>query len=149
MIKITDISNSTPISGPQKTEKPKTGLFQQNLNAAQVKKQVTETLPTGVAPLGELRPTTFPSISTPSAGIANRTNGLLDLLDRYARDIENPKKTLKEIEPLIASIQRKALQLMEEADKMVPDDAKLKRIAEECAVTANVEYLKFYRGEYN
>ena len=148
MTKVTDILNSTPIPGPQKTQKQKTGMFQQNLDAARAKRQATETSPGSMAPLGELTSTTFPTISTPSSGIANKTNGLLDLLDAYARDIENPNKTLKEIEPLIVSIQKKAYQLMEEADKIIPDHAELKRIAEECAVTANVEYIKFYRGDY-
>ena len=148
MNKITGISNGPPVLEPRKSEKPKTGLFEQNLEAARAKRQGVET-PTGsTAPLGEVRPTLFPIISTPSATIANKTHRLLDLMETYAREMENPNKTLKEIEPLILSIQKKASQLMEDAGKTPIEDAKLGKIASECAVAANVEYIKFYRGDY-
>ena len=70
----------------------------------------------------------------------------MGLLDSYAKDMENPKKTLRDIEPLIVSIRQNASDLMEAADKISPD---LKEIATETAVAANSEYIKFYRGDYN
>ena len=150
MDKITGISTGTPVSDPRKTETPKTNsLFEQNLDAARAKKQGTGIRAADTAELGEVRPTLFPIISTPSEGIANNTNRLLDLLEAYTKDIENPNKTLKEIEPLIVSIRMKASQLMEEVDKTAPEDTKLLSIARESAVTANVEYIKFYRGDYS
>ena len=62
--------------------------------------------------------------------------------------MEDPDKTLKDIEPLIDTIKRDASQLLAEAENALPGDGKLKRIAREAAVAANVEYFKFYRGDY-
>jgi hypothetical protein len=73
---------------------------------------------------------------------------LLEMLESYARNMADPKKNLKEIEPLIDTLQKEATRLSAEADKAVPDDAALKQIVDEFAVAANVEYVKFYRGDY-
>ena len=64
------------------------------------------------------------------------------------KEIGDPDKTLKDIEPLIDTIKKDASQLLAEAENALPADGELKRIAREAAVTANVEYLKFYRGDY-
>ena len=149
MDKITGINGSPPASGPQKTEKPNNGLFQQNLEVARAKRLASETQTPGPAPLGEVRPSVFPAITTVSTGIVDKTENLLDLLENYTQKIEDPKKSLKEIEPLIDSIQKEASRLAQEADKHLPEDEALKDIVNEFAVAANVEYAKFYRGDYN
>ena len=149
MDKITGISTGTPVSESPKPGKLKTNsLFEQNLDAARAKNQGIETSAAGTAPLGEVRPAILPIVSIPSAGIAKNTDKLLDMLEAYTKDIENPNKTLKEIEPLIVSIRKKASQLMEEVETITPEDTKLASIARESAVAANVAYIKFYRGDY-
>jgi hypothetical protein len=150
MNKIIGINGPPPASGQQKMEKPNNGLFQQNLEAARAGRLPSGTEATsGPAPLGEVRPTVFPAITTVSTGIANRTESLLDLMENYTQKIQDPKKSLKEIEPLIDSIQKEASQLARETDKHLPEDRTLKNIVNEFAVAANVEYVKFYRGDYN
>ena len=149
MDKITGLSNGSPVSEPRKTEKPGSDLFKQSLEAAQAKK-TSESEPTqAVKSLGEIAATTLPQLQPLSpAGVIQKTDRLLDLLDNYSKDIVDPEKTLKDIEPLIDTIKKDASQLLVEADKAIPEDGYLKQITREAAVTANVEYFKFYRGDY-
>ena len=148
MNKITEITGSPTAAGPQKPEKTRSNLFQQNLEAARAKRLETETHPTAPAPLGEVRPAVFPTITTASTGIVDKTENLLEMMESYTRSMEDPKKSLKDMAPLIDTIQQEASNLVAETDKKVPGDTALKKIVNEFAVTANVEYLKFYRGDY-
>ncbi len=149
MDKITGISNASPVPGSRKVEKPEDNLFKQNLEAAKAKKAAASEPTQAVGSLGEVTPSTFPQLQTLSAaGVVQKTSRLLDLLDNYAEEIEKPEKTLKDMEWLIDTIKKDASQLMEEAAIALPGDGDLKRIATETAVTANVEYFKFYRGDY-
>jgi hypothetical protein len=148
MNKITEISGSPPVSGPQKPEKSKSDLFQQNLEAARAKRLASESQAPPSAPLGEIRPPVFPSITTVSAGIVDKTESLLEMLENYSQDMEDPKISMKDIEPLIYTIQKEASKLASEADQKVPEDSALKKIVNEFAVTATVEHIKFHRGDY-
>ena len=149
MDKITGISTGSPISEPRKTEKPGSDLFKQSLEAAQAKKSEVSESTQSVKSLGEVAATTLPQLQSLSpAGVIQKTDRLLDLLDNYSKDIEDPEKTLKDIEPLIDTIKKDASRLLAEADNALPGDEHLRRIAREAAVTANVEYFKFYRGDY-
>ena len=100
MDKITGISNGSPVSEPRKTEKPGSDLFKQNLEAAQAKKTAVSEPTQAVKSLGEVAATTLPQLQTLSpAGVIQKTDKLLDLLDNYTKDIDDPEKTLKDIEP--------------------------------------------------
>lgn len=149
MDKISGISGPPPASGPQKPEKVKNDLFRQNLEAARAKWPASGTPAAGPSALGEVRPPVIPAVAGVSAGIVDKTESLLEMLEIYTRNMEDPKKTLKDIEPLIDSIQKEASSLVAEADRKMPEDTVLKGIVNEFAVAANVEYLKFYRGDYN
>jgi len=149
MDKITGISNSSPVPEPRKTEKPGSDLFKQSLDAAQAKKTAVSGPTQAVKSLGEVAATTSPQFQSLSpVGVIQKTDRLLDLLDNYSKDIDDPEKTLKDIEPLIDTIKKDASLLLAEADKALPGDGDLKRIAKEAAVAASVEYFKFYRGDY-
>ena len=149
MDKITGISNGSPAPEPRKTEKQGSDLFKQSLEAAQAKKTTVSGPTQAVKSLGEVAATTLPQLQSLSpAGVIQKTDRLLDLLDNYLKNIDNPGKTLKDIEPLIDTIKKDASLLLAEADKALPGDGDLKQIAREAAVTANVEYFKFYRGDY-
>ena len=118
--------------------------LKQSLEAAQAKKTAESGSATDVKSLGEIAATTLPQLQTVSpAGVIQKTDKLLDLLDNYSKDIDDPDKTLKDVEPLIDTIKKDASVLLAEADKALPGDGDLKRIAREAAVTANVEYIKF------
>ena len=147
MKKIVDVTNSPAIQGPQKPQPKNDNLFQQRLNEAQEKNQTSAANNVdGPNRLGEIQATGFPRVESASTTVVNKTDHLLNLLDNYAKDMENPNKSLRDIEPLIVSIQQKATELMEATAKISPD---LKEIATETAVAANSEYIKFYRGDYN
>ena len=149
MDKITGITNGPPVPESRKTEKSGSDLFKQSLEAAQAKKSADAEPTQSLKPLGEIAAATLPQLQTLTpAGVAQKTDKLLDLLDNYTREIGDPDKTLKDIEPLIDTIKKDASQLLAEAENALPADGELKRIAREAAVTANVEYLKFYRGDY-
>ena len=149
MDKITGISNGSPVPDPRKTEKPGSDLFKQSLEAAQVKKTAVSGSTQAVKSLGEIAATTSPQLQSLSpACVFQKTDRLLDLFDTYSIDIDDPEKTLKDIEPLIDTIKKDASLLLAEADKALPGDGDLKQIAREAAVTANIEHFKFYRGDY-
>ena len=149
MDKITGISNGSLIPESQKTEKSGSDLFKQSLEAAQTKKAAISGPTQAVKSLGEIAATTLPQLQSLSpAGVIQKADRLLDLLDNYSREIEDPEKTLKDIEPLIDTIKKDASLLLAETDNALPGDGELKQIAREAAVTANVEYLKFHRGDY-
>jgi len=149
MNKITDITGSAPVAGAHKSEKSKNTLFQQNLAVARLKQAASEAHTAPTAALGEVQPTRFPILPTPAADVAEKATRLLDTLDIYTRDIADPKKSLKEIEPLIVSIRSQASRLAEAAEANLAEADALRRIAQESAVAATVEYVKFYRGDYN
>jgi len=146
MKKIMDVTNSPAVTGPRKIQPSKNNLFQQKLNEVQAKNRPQDTVPVADPKLGEVQPTSFPIIANPSTGIVNQTGKLLDLLEDYANQMGDPKKTLRDIEPLIATIQKNATELVEAADE---SPGELKELAAEAAIAANVEYAKFYRGDYN
>ena len=149
MDKIVGISNSSPAPEPRKLERSKNDLFKQSLEAVRARKTAEPGPTQAVGSLGEVRPTTFPQIQALShADMVQNTDRILNLLDSYLKDIENPNKTLKDIEPLIDAIQKDALQLLKDSDIVLPEDEDFKRIARETAIAANVEYIKFYRGDY-
>jgi methyl-accepting chemotaxis protein len=146
MAKIVDIKNSPLVTGSQKIQPLKSNEFQQKLKEARANDQGQNPTPVETSKLGEIQTTTLPTIGTTSTEIVTKINKLLDLLDNYAKTMDDTGKTLKEIEPLIVSVKKNASQLLEAADQTSPA---LKRLAEETAVAANVEYVKFYRGDYN
>ena len=80
--------------------------------------------------------------------VEENSDKIIHLLNDYARELTDPSKTLKNIEPLVESI-RKEVSLIEAktADK-THDDTELERFVKDLAVTANVAVFKFYRGDY-
>ncbi len=84
----------------------------------------------------------------PPPAIQNMTDELLDMLDLYSNQLEDPTASLKSLEPILNRIKTSAGTLLEQA-KNTPDiDAELKEIATQSAMVANNEYLKFQRGDY-
>lgn len=97
-------------------------------------------------PLGEISPVNLHMAKLDAPGVGEKTDKLLNMLDKYTEALANPEKTLKEIEPLLQNIKKSAAELSLEADGA--DNPGLKSIADRSALTANVEYIKFMRGDY-
>ncbi|MBW1695818.1 MAG: hypothetical protein JRH18_14535 [Deltaproteobacteria bacterium] len=146
MKKVTDITNVPPVKGLRKIQPAKSNAFHEKLAEAQSKHLIDQSPQPRTESLGEIQAPSFTRIEQSSGSVVNKTHELLDLLSHYTRDIESPNKTLKDIEPLIISMQQQASQLVKAATETSPE---LRKIAQEVAVAANVEYIKFYRGDYN
>lgn len=79
--------------------------------------------------------------------MANKTDSLLGLLENYSRELENPEKSLRELEPMISEIRQNAEDLLAQAQESGPEPG-IRRLAGQAAATANIEYIKFQRGDY-
>jgi uncharacterized protein YicC (UPF0701 family) len=80
--------------------------------------------------------------------ILKRSERVLDLLDEYASGLNDTNKTLKDIEPLVASIKEEADSIERESQDRLHHDKELARFIKELSVTANVAMFKFHRGDY-
>ena len=150
MGKITHITDGANVLKPHQAKKTESQDFKKALDSAlePLKPATSQNNPVNVNALGELAPTTLTPIEPAPQTIFDRTNFLLDKLDNYSRDLENPAKTLKDIEPLIATIQDDALKLLDETEKAGTTDTELQEIVTKTALTARMEYMKFNRGDY-
>lgn len=153
MGKITPITDGTHVLKQQSVRRTDGQEFQKALDAAlENKKSATavagDDVNSTIHSLGEIAPTAIYPVEPSSQDIFERTNFLLDKLDNYSKDLENPEKTLKDIEPLIASIQDEAAKLLLDANGSEENDETLKEIVNQTAIKASTEYIKFNRGDY-
>ena len=75
---------------------------------------------------------------------------VLSLLGNYAQNLNNPNKTLRDIEPLIGEIEKEITFIETEATKdTYKNDEELQNLLNELALTANVNIYKFYRGDFS
>jgi len=80
--------------------------------------------------------------------VLDQSDKILHLLDDYARELTDPAKTLKDIEPLVESIRNEVSLIEDEAAKKVYNDNELEKIIKDLTITANVAISKFHRGDY-
>lgn len=73
---------------------------------------------------------------------------VLNLLDHYAGELADPSRTLKDIGPLVDSIEKEVTLMESEAVNRVQNDKALDRLVKDLAVTAKVAMYKFHRGDY-
>ncbi|MDR1920625.1 MAG: hypothetical protein LBS31_02645 [Candidatus Adiutrix sp.] len=71
----------------------------------------------------------------------------LDKMESYAAALGDGRKNLKEIEPLADEMRKAAGQLAKLGQSLSPDHP-LKNLANDAAVLATVEAMKFKRGDY-
>ena len=147
MDKISNISDRSHIPVQKPTEKSDGELFKKALDKAVGPGETTEKTRSAstTGSLGEIMATSFQKVEYPANDVVEKTDRLLGLLDTYASNLDDPGKTLKDIEPLIADIRESAMRLSEEAGD---NDPELAGIAKETAMTAAKEYVKFSRGDY-
>ena len=70
------------------------------------------------------------------------------MFELYASKIENDSISLKDIEPVLKELQIDAKNLLEKVNTSPEADDKIKNIAKEFALFANLEQIKFQRGDY-
>jgi hypothetical protein len=87
--------------------------------------------------------TCAPSVSTRE--LLEQGETMLSLLDGFARDLSNGGRTIKEIEPLVKTIEKELVKLESSAEKA---EGRLKGFLNQLAVTGEVAVLKFNRGDF-
>ena len=98
--------------------------------------------------IAKLNPTTISTPVDSKADVLERGDKILNLLDDYAIGLNDPAKTLKDIGPLVKSIEKEMSLIEAEAADKFHNDKELEKLIENLAVTANVAVLKFRRGDY-
>ena len=92
------------------------------------------------------------TIKTPPIGsrsdVIEQGDKILNLLDDYARGLADPAKTLKDIGPLVKSIEKEVSLIKTGASEKIHNDKELEKLIKDLAVTANVALFKFHRGDY-
>ncbi|MDR2301158.1 MAG: hypothetical protein LBF38_03855 [Deltaproteobacteria bacterium] len=82
-----------------------------------------------------------------AVGVEDEIDGVLDVLEKYLTALGDPQVTLKEIAPLVDSLDEGASRLDKLAGELSIDDP-IKPLTNDTAVLAAVEALKFKRGDY-
>ena len=92
-----------------------------------------------------------PTMNTPvgsKTDIIKNGDKILTLLEDYTRELADPAKTLKDMEPLVKIIEKEANLIQAKCADIVHNDKALGKIIKDLAVTANVAVYKFHRGDY-
>ncbi len=137
-MKINGINGDLPVSEPRQDSKatlePNTdfkGIFDHQLARINAPGEV---------------PHTF--VSDARITLVSQGDKLLSLLDDYAADLENPGKTLKQIAPLVNSIENEVSRIQETIADSSLADTDLLGLMDELTGTADVATYKFHRGDF-
>lgn len=98
--------------------------------------------------LSEVDPVKSLTSADPETGLLDCSDKVLDLLDDYANELNNPLKTLKDIEPIVTRIEKEIDLIESKAAGMIPRDMGIEQFVRDLSVTAHVAVLKFQRGDY-
>ncbi len=88
------------------------------------------------------------TLSDANSTLLTHGDKVLSLLDNYADNLNNPNKTLRDIEPLIGEIEKEITFIETEAKDTDQNDKDLQNLINELVLTANVNIYKFYRGDF-
>jgi len=148
MTNINNIQNIAQILDSQSKKASRTSdqEFESLLNSAQKKTQASEE-GSQTNELSEISAMDF-DIQTVSEIVTEKTDKLLTNLEKYAFQLDDTNVSLKEIEPVLESLNEDAASLLEETLSLGEDDQDLMDIATNTAIAAKTEYLKFQRGDY-
>ncbi len=80
-------------------------------------------------------------------GVVEKADFLLNLLDEYRSGLEDPSKSLKELDSLLTDLKTEQESLMSFVD-LFPDGDELKGVVNETLINITVESIKFDRGDY-
>jgi len=80
--------------------------------------------------------------------LLDHSDKVLDLLDDYAKELGNPLKTLKDIEPIVSRIEKEVDLIESKSAGIVLQDRDIEQFVRDLSVTAHVAVLKFQRGDY-
>jgi hypothetical protein len=119
-----------------------------------VLKDTLETTPTaekGVQPPAAVQtvvPAQLQHLSaTDKPATLDRIENVLDLLDAYRSKLADPNANLKDIHPLVTSLEN-ANEQLKPVLKTIDEGDQLKQILNQTLVTTSLEVFKFYQGDY-
>jgi hypothetical protein len=98
--------------------------------------------------LDELQTTPGLSPVDSKSDVIVQSEKIFNLLDRYAGELADPSRTLKDISPLVDNIEKEVTLMESEAVNKVQNDKALDSLVKDLAVTAKVAMYKFHRGDY-
>lgn len=98
--------------------------------------------------LDEIHASASPCSVDSKSDVIVQSEKILNLLDHYAGELADPSKTLKDIRPLVDSIEKQVALMESEVVNKVKNDKTLDRLVKDLAVTAKVAMYKFHRGDY-
>jgi hypothetical protein len=96
----------------------------------------------GIDPLTDFG---MPPMASDATKVLERASHLLDIMDHFAQALGDPGKSLKSMEPMVRQME-KELKVLEASSGN--QDKVLASLANEIAVLAQIETVKFDRGDY-
>ncbi len=117
-------------------------IFQKTL------KETTASAGAGVAPLDASIAIQLPTVgpgSLPSAG--SRVEGFLDLLEDYQRQLADHRVNLKGLDSVVQTME-KGRDELSPLLAVLPETGGLKDVLNQTLVTAEIEIIRFRRGDY-
>jgi len=81
------------------------------------------------------------------SGEIKKVESFLDLLETYTRALSDPANNLKDIDPLVTSLENEKEKLTALGESL-PEGDGLKEIVNQAVIHSTVEILKFNRGDY-
>ena len=81
------------------------------------------------------------------SGEIKKVESFLDLLETYTLALSDPEKNLKDIDPLVTSLESEKEKLTALGESLSEGDG-LKDIVNQAVIHSTVEILKFNRGDY-
>lgn len=134
-----------------KTAKSSTALQKDFSSVLKDTIETTTTAEKGVQPPAVVEtvvPAQLQHLSAPDKlATLNRIENVLDLLDTYRSKLADPNATLKDIHPLVKSLET-ANEQLKPVLKSIAEGDQLKQILNHALVTTSLEVFKFYQGDY-
>jgi len=99
--------------------------------------------------LAEPRPVTaVPQAPPPKGTYVDRAKQVIDLMDQYSKALADPKKSLKDIHPVLNEFAENANTLHSDYTKAAKAPTELSKILEDLRRAAQLETIRFQRGDY-
>lgn len=129
----------TNTAGPQISDKMKTDkAFSQifDIKIAQADKAIAANKATG------------PETHEGNFDVIKHGNKILNLLDDYANQLQDPAKNLNHLGNLVQTIEKETSLMKTNISDKVQGKKGLEKFVKDLTVTANVAAFKFHRGDY-
>ncbi|MEN6487790.1 MAG: hypothetical protein ABFD66_02735 [Smithella sp.] len=122
--------------------------FQDILNEEMGNSPVNANPSAALPPLSNLASIRFEPVSQPDKKqILSRMDRFLNLLEKYQKQMEDPKISLKETATTVSQMEQQTKELLPVLESL-PEGDGIKDLLNQLLVTSTVETIKFNRGDY-